>query len=624
MKTRVKLKQAGDRRRDERGAVLMMMLLVAVLLLAAGGALILSTAMSTSLAYDASGEVQAYYAAEAGIEDSLAALRGQFAPNPLVAPNVGATIADANKLSFRAAVTALNSNRPGEPAVNADGTPSYRLSRWLNYDFQSDPALGYNDRKIVDAPYALTRGTAYSVNVIDPDNSQNVLFWTTGYINGSTSPLNVAGTNPGDGVTITFNPRGATNLTAYPAINSTLGGFNVRYTGLGALIPSTPFQLQINQAAPWPGQFTITGKLEGLVTPLASTLAVTLNTATAVVQGTQYTVTANNPILLLTTVATGTVTNIPVSVTASDPRQLIIRSTGYGPKGARKRLEMVVDNFAFLINPPAPICIRGADNQASAMTFDLGSSNAKQYSGADASGVQPQQPTVAISLHDWTAADNGIKKGSTVANPQLSILDVTNPPSMQPDPNPVPVPWPAGLLPVPDNDPATPAPDVPKGSNTPDFLRTADAAREFLYGPTGDNGGLMAVAKSRGRYFSTFNGTAGDYNQGGLTFVDGDCTLDGGGGLLVVTGNLDLKGNAQFKGLILVMGAGRVTRSGGGNADIRGAWMIASFARTGPGNFLAPSFDVSGGGNADFQYDWNAIVGANRGIGLSIAGIAER
>jgi hypothetical protein len=580
--------------------------------------------MSTSLAYDAGSEMQAYYAAEAGIEDTLSAMRGQYAPNPLVVPNVGTTIADANKLSFRAAVTALNSNKPGESAVNADGTPSYRLSRWLGYDYQSDPALGYNDRKIVDGPYSIVRGTAYSVSVTDPDNSQNVVFWTIGKMNGSTAPLNKAGTNPGDSVTITFNPQGSTSLTAYPAINSSLGGFNVRYTGLGALIPATPFQLSIYQAAPFAGQFTINGQIQGLVSPVASTLVVTLNTVTAVVQGTQYTVTGSNPLVLLTTVATGTITNIPVSVTAPDPQKLIVRSTGYGPKGARKRLEMVVDNFAFLINPPAPICIRGADSQTSTMTFDLGSSNAKKYSGVDASGLQPQQPTVAISLHDWTAADTGIKKGSTVADPQLSILDVTNPPSTQPDPFPVPVPWPAGLTPVPDNDPATPAPDVPPGVNTPDFLRTADAAREFLYGPTGNDGGMMGVAKSRSRYFSTFNGTAGDYDLGGLTFVDGNCTLDGGGGLLIVTGNLDLKGNAQFKGLILIMGSGNVTRSGGGNADIRGAWIIASFARTGPGNFFAPSFDVSGGGNANFQYDWSAIVGANRGIGLSISGIAER
>jgi len=624
MKTRNKLPVAYQRRRDERGAALMMMLLIAMLLLAAGGALILSTAMSNSLAYDSSGEEQAYYAAEAGIEDSLSALRGQYAPNPLIQTiPVSGIIPDADKLTFRGAVTRATSNDPADPTTSADGSAfPYRLSRWLGYDYQSAGA-SYSDRKIVAAPYSLLSGSAYSVTVADPDNSQNVTFSTTGTINGSTNPFTQNGTNPGDTATISFTPTGSTALVAYPAVNSALGSFNVRYTNLGALIPSTPFVLQINQTTPYPGQFTINGTIQGLVAPLGSTLAVTFGTMTAVVQGTAYTLTGSNPTLLLTTTATGTITSIPVRVTAPDPRQLIIRSTGYGPKGARKQLEAVVDNFAFLINPPATICIRGSDNQTASMTFDLGSSNAKNYSGIDASGVQPQQPTVAISLHDWGAANGGIVKGSTVDDPKLSILDLTNPPSMNMNTNTIPSPWPGSLTPVPDNDPATPAPDVPKAVTTPDFLRTADAAREMLYGPTGSNGGLMGVAQARNAYYTSFSGTAGDYNNGGFTFVDGDCNLDGGGGLLVVTGTLTLNGNSQFRGVILVMGGGNVVRQGGGNARIRGSWVIASFDRN-SGNFTAPSFDVSGGGNADFEYDWQAIVGANRGIGLSISGLAER
>jgi hypothetical protein len=338
-----------------------------------------------------------------------------------------------------------------------------------------------------------------------------------------------------------------------------------------------------------------------------------------VVEGTSYTLTGSNPLALLASVA-GVSTNVPVSVLAPDPRQLLVRSTGYGPKGARKELEMVVDNFEFLIRPPSPICIRGADSQTAPMTFDLGSSNAKKYSGVDASGVQPTQPAVAISLHDWTAANNGLNKGATVDDPKLAILDLTDPPSPQPNPSPIPNPWPPGLTPVPNSGAGSPA--LPPMANTPEFIRTAEKAREFLYGVNGD-GGLMAVAQARGRYVNSLSGTAGDYNTGGLTFVDGDCVLDGGGGLLIVTGNLVLRGNAQFRGIILAMGNGNVTRSGGGNAQIRGAWLVARFARN-AGPFLAPLFDVSGGGNADFRFDWNAIVGANRGIGLSISGIAER
>src|SRR3954467_9729448 len=62
-------------RRDERGAALVMSLLVAMLLLAAGGALIASAGMSVSNAVDSTAEVQAYYAADAGLQAALTGTR---------------------------------------------------------------------------------------------------------------------------------------------------------------------------------------------------------------------------------------------------------------------------------------------------------------------------------------------------------------------------------------------------------------------------------------------------------------------------------------------------------------------------------------------------------------------
>ena len=55
-----------------------------------------------------------------------------------------------------------------------------------------------------------------------------------------------------------------------------------------------------------------------------------------------------------------------------------------------------------------------------------------------------------------------------------------------------------------------------------------------------------------------------------------------------------------------------------------GAWIVARFNRNAPGNFLAPTFNVTGAGNSTFQFDWDAIVNANRGVGLSVAGVTER
>ncbi|HEX8189318.1 MAG TPA: hypothetical protein VF586_13260, partial [Pyrinomonadaceae bacterium] len=62
-------------RRGERGAALIMSLLVAMLLLAAGGALIATAGMTVSNAVDSTAEVQAYYAADAGLQAALTVIR---------------------------------------------------------------------------------------------------------------------------------------------------------------------------------------------------------------------------------------------------------------------------------------------------------------------------------------------------------------------------------------------------------------------------------------------------------------------------------------------------------------------------------------------------------------------
>jgi hypothetical protein len=155
-----------------------------------------------------------------------------------------------------------------------------------------------------------------------------------------------------------------------------------------------------------------------------------------------------------------------------------------------------------------------------------------------------------------------------------------------------------------------------------DFLQTADAARTFL-------NDVQTVAQNNSRYYSSFNGYADSGNNAAnvanpaLTFVDGDCTLDGGSGLLVVTGTLTLKGTDEFRGIILVMGNGKVLRSGGGSANVLGAWIVAKFSRTGTTGFTAPYFDVSGGGNGSFLFDTKAIDDALRVLGMKVVGVAE-
>ncbi|MDQ5843911.1 MAG: hypothetical protein M3539_01270 [Acidobacteriota bacterium] len=69
-------------RKGERGAALLTALLLSTLLLAAGGTLILTTAVTGTNAVDATSEMQAYYAAEAGVARTLNVLRGNVESSP--------------------------------------------------------------------------------------------------------------------------------------------------------------------------------------------------------------------------------------------------------------------------------------------------------------------------------------------------------------------------------------------------------------------------------------------------------------------------------------------------------------------------------------------------------------
>src|SRR6185503_13322875 len=65
-----------ESRAGEKGAALITAVLLSLFLLAAGGTLILTTTMTGMTARDSTAEMQAYYAAEAGVSRILEVLRG--------------------------------------------------------------------------------------------------------------------------------------------------------------------------------------------------------------------------------------------------------------------------------------------------------------------------------------------------------------------------------------------------------------------------------------------------------------------------------------------------------------------------------------------------------------------
>jgi hypothetical protein len=241
----------------------------------------------------------------------------------------------------------------------------------------------------------------------------------------------------------------------------------------------------------------------------------------------------------------------------------------------------MVTNANFEFEVPAGVTFRGADD-CTPLSFDTGSSGAKWYSGVDHAGVEAQRPAFAVTPCDEDDAKAGIKKPDTVVDPEVGLLG--------------------------DDD------TTPGTVETPSFLDSADRARAYL-------NSLQAKAQSTGRYFNSATTVNDSVNAPKFTFVDGDCTLEGGSGFLVVTGTLTMKGNPNFKGAILVLGTGVLIRKGGGNGDIYGGITVAAFGRN-SGNFTAPTFQTDGGGNSTIQYDSAALKNAI-GSGQNVSGIRE-
>jgi Tfp pilus assembly protein PilV len=106
------------------------------------------------------------------------------------------------------------------------------------------------------------------------------------------------------------------------------------------------------------------------------------------------------------------------------------------------------------------------------------------------------------------------------------------------------------------------------------------------------------------------SGPVGTNSNPQITYVDGDFNFGNGSGagVLVVTGTLSFNGNASFNGLVLVIGQGVATESGGGNGGFNGSMFVAKTrSSVAPYDELAtlgsPTYSWNGGGNSDIQYN---------------------
>ena len=550
----------NSRRAGERGAALITTLLVSVLLLGAGGALIMTTVMSATNSIASTPEMQAYYIAESGMQSALNVLRGNVKPSVTV----------TDRMSFRTAIIPSISNGPGN-------TGSLRLAQWLPYNDPSDPAS-----LVPITVGTFTGGYRVTLENMDP-NSHIVQFQTSGVIDGSESATSFQKTfHPGgtSEVTIRYAGQVSTTLTPDPntfplTLDSLLGSFVIERpdtsTADDVVIPKTGFELTLTQTLPWAATAYIEGTFEGEVDTTSTTVKVTFDEIAFKGEGTNYALNSGGTkVLDLGFTGGPSNTAIPIRVTSPDPRRLLLKAYGFGPQGSEKRLEMMVNKSYFDFDSPAGVTIRGADD-CSPLSLDTGSSGTKWYSGIGKAGVEPQRPAFAVTPCDEADAKAGIIKPDTVVDPEVGLL----------------------------GDDETTAGTV----DTPSFLDTADRARAYL-------NSLQSQAQALNRYFKPATGSAttvdDSVNSGMLTFVDGDCNLTKGSGVLVVTGTLTMRGNTDFKGIILVLGQGVLIRNGGGSGEILGGITIAAFGRT-AGNFTAPTFLTNGGGNSNVQYDSSAL-----------------
>jgi hypothetical protein len=116
----------SQNRASEKGAALITAVLISMLLLAAGGTLILTSTMTGISARDSTAEMQAYYAAEAGVARTLEVLRGNIASNP-----TGTRASFRNVLCTRSLWT---TTAGGSVNVATDGSSQFQVTSILDPD----------------------------------------------------------------------------------------------------------------------------------------------------------------------------------------------------------------------------------------------------------------------------------------------------------------------------------------------------------------------------------------------------------------------------------------------------------------------------------------------------------
>jgi hypothetical protein len=217
------------------------------------------------------------------------------------------------------------------------------------------------------------------------------------------------------------------------------------------------------------------------------------------------------------------------------PDRLLITSTGYGPKGAVKKMEILLTAGAFDFDPPGAVTgLPDAKGQDMQFTIDNGHSGGgneprrpKDYSGIDAANPSNIKPAFAVGAGDLSQVNSALATLTGYAG---------NVNSLSP------------------NSSAHPAADSLSNLPIPTQLQSAAAATDLV-------AQLREVAVAQNRVFSKGeldpSVNLGTPAQPLITFIDGDVVIDNqtsGAGLMVVQGEFRPRIGFDYKGLILVIG----------------------------------------------------------------------
>ena len=193
-------------RSNEKGAALITAVLLSMLLLAAGGTLILTTTMTGVTARDSTAEMQAYYAAEAGIARSLEILKGNIESSPA-----------GTRASFHNVLCSKNlwSTMSGATVnVAADGSTQFQIASIIDPDHTgaTDPADADQVSNCVNAAYKPDRLRVRVIGIGPTNTRKNMEIVINRYT--LTYDVNAVVTLPNEsGHPITF-ALGQSNVTA--------------------------------------------------------------------------------------------------------------------------------------------------------------------------------------------------------------------------------------------------------------------------------------------------------------------------------------------------------------------------------------------------------------------------